>query len=185
MLIFSKDKDLPQVAKDEDAAVNKSTPDAADIITENLSEEATDTPTTKKKRASTKKKQSQDTNLDKLSNDIGEIFSEDTTKSKPTLLDAILCDSRFILVVSFLSIFVGFVKFVSPISGIPVFGDFLPFVAGFAAGLSLIIEYLMTNTSLTFPSAVETIFIDGKKFIGFFCVLVALLHFICPNVVLF
>lgn len=179
ILIFSRDKGDASGGDSTKSASSSASKELVDID-DDIEENGEETPDNSETNSADEK-------LDELAGDIGEIFSDEkpSTSDKPTFLDAILCDNRFVLVVSFVSIFTGFVKLVSPISGIPVFGDFLPFVAAFAAGFSLLLGYLMDNTSIIFPPIVENIFIGGKKFIGFFCVAVALLHFICPNVILF
>lgn len=107
-----------------------------------------------------------------------------TSNNKDSAItQAFLNDGIFSIVVAALCVFVGFVKLLQPVSGIPIFGDFLPFIAGFAAGACLLMRHFSKDIML--PSWAHLLFVDGKRFVGFFCVLVGFLHFICPSVLLF
>ena len=70
------------------------------------------------------------------------------------------------------------------VSSVPVFGDFVPFVAGVAGGFALILEYYMNKESVTMKedSVFNKIFIVNKKIIGYVCLAAGGLHFIFPKV---
>lgn len=109
----------------------------------------------------------------------------------PTFCDlskAALSDSIAPLVIGAVSLFVGFVKLLSPIAGVALFGDLIPAATGILGGASIILSHLSAEGKITLDEKfekLETLFIGGKKVIGFACFAAALLHFLCPNVVLF
>lgn len=94
-------------------------------------------------------------------------------------------DQTFKLVVGILSGLTGIMKFLSPIQfDVAVIGDFVPAVASVAASACILVNWYESTSSvaLVLPSFVKRIFGDGKKYLGVFCIIAAVLHFIFPRV---
>jgi hypothetical protein len=94
-------------------------------------------------------------------------------------------DSTFRLVLGIMTGFVGVMKLLSVVQNdMPVVGDLLPALAGMAGSFCLLLEYyrVRTGTSRTLPQIFERIFVGGRKYIGIFCIIAGLLHFIFPKV---
>ncbi|MGI5172219.1 hypothetical protein H0R92_01270 [Treponema sp. OMZ 840] len=92
---------------------------------------------------------------------------------------------NFRLILGILTIFTGIMKLLTVVQGdIPVLGDLIPALAGICAGLCLLYEYYKASASVSFtlPAFFEKIFIDGRKYMGIFCIVIATLHFIFPRV---
>ena len=88
-----------------------------------------------------------------------------------------LVDKTFQLVVGILSLLTGLMKLLSPIQyDVAVIGDLIPALAGFAAGAVLLLDWYQERS--------ENIYTSGRKYLGIFCIIAAVLHFIFP-VVLF
>lgn len=91
------------------------------------------------------------------------------------------------LICGVLCVFVGIMKFLSVFrNDVPVIGDLIPAIAGLVGGVSLLLEYYLTHatTSSEIPSWVDKFFIESRKYLGIFCLLAGLLHFVFPQVVL-
>lgn len=91
------------------------------------------------------------------------------------------------LVTGILCVFVGLMKLLSVYrNDIPVIGDLVPVIAGFAGGASLLLEYFIihSTTNIELTDNVKKVFIDSRKYIGLFCLLAGILHFIFPQVIL-
>ncbi len=113
--------------------------------------------------------------------DTGLSSGESSFSTKGTFFD----DLTFRLVVAVLSGLVGLMKLLSTVQNdIPVIGDLIPAFAGFSACAALLLEYYAKKsvTAPVFPSFAETLFVDGRKYIGVFCILAGVLHFIFPRV---
>ncbi|MGL4982964.1 MAG: hypothetical protein ACRC4W_08985 [Treponemataceae bacterium] len=94
-------------------------------------------------------------------------------------------NQKFRLIIGVSTFAIGFLKFISPIKGsVALFGDVIPAIAGLCAGFSLLLEYYLraSSMSLKIPSKITEVFLDNKKYLGFFCLVVALLHFLFPGV---
>lgn len=99
--------------------------------------------------------------------------------------NAILDDSTFRLIIGIVGFMVGVLKLCSPIQNdVKVIGDLLPVVAGIVSSGILLIEYFNMKSTLgvSLPSFIETAVSEGRKYIGIFCILIAVVHFICPRV---
>jgi len=97
-------------------------------------------------------------------------------------------NKTFLLVVGILSVFTGLMKLLSVVrNDIPVIGDLLPALAGLLGGFSVVIAYyLMTATQEpSLPEPVQNIFVKGHKYIGIFCIVAAMLHFVFPGALFF
>lgn len=112
--------------------------------------------------------------------------SEKKHDSKKSLsLETFLQDKLFCLVTGILSVLVSIFLPLSPINGdVPVIGDLIPVLAGFGAGGALLLDYYSnkSNMELKLPSIIKTVFIDERKYLGIFCILAGILHFIFPKV---
>ena len=98
-----------------------------------------------------------------------------------------LNNSTFRLICGVLCVFVGIMKFLSVFrNDVPVIGDLIPAVAGLSAGASLLLEYYISHatTKNELPSWANKFFIESRKYLGIFCLLAGLLHFVFPQVVL-
>ena len=50
----------------------------------------------------------------------------------------------------------------------------------------MLVEYYVSSSAAgsTIPDNIQTVFIDSRKYIGVFCLLAGLLHFVFPQVML-
>ena len=82
------------------------------------------------------------------------------------------------LVLGVLSALTGLIKlFVVVHTSAVIVGDFIPAVAGIAAGLALMIQ----DDNERLPDWFKKIFITNKFIVGIVCLAVALLHFVFPG----
>ncbi|MCR4627712.1 MAG: hypothetical protein K5640_08710 [Treponema sp.] len=122
-----------------------------------------------------------------------EVHSEKTEKATGKIKElisntAFFENKTFLLVVGILATFTGLMKLLSVVrNDIPVIGDLLPALAGLFGGFTVVLAYyLMTATEpLGLPDFVHNIFIKGHKYIGIFCIVAALLHFVFPGALFF
>jgi hypothetical protein len=90
---------------------------------------------------------------------------------------------RFILGIA--TIITGLLKILSSVKGdIPVVGDSIPALAGFLSGFILVFEYYRNRSSLEpeHTDKIEQVLIHNKKWVGYFALAAALLHFLLPTV---
>jgi hypothetical protein len=89
------------------------------------------------------------------------------------------------LILGILSALTGLLKVLSSVEGdIPVAGDLVPALAGFAGGFSLIFEYYQERSTVETDSSknIEQALIKNKKLIGCLSLVAAALHFLFPRV---
>jgi TctA family transporter len=89
------------------------------------------------------------------------------------------------LILGVLTIVMGLLKILSSFQGdLPIIGDFIPAVAGFFAGFSLVFEYYRSRSTLEpeHTDKIEHLLIHNKKWIGYFALAAAALHFLFPSV---
>lgn len=94
-------------------------------------------------------------------------------------------DSSFRLVLGILMILTGLMKLLSPIQyDVPVIGDLIPALAGLAGGFSILIEWYKNKSTvgIALPEILDKIFVEGRKYLGIFCIAAGVLHFIFPRV---
>ena len=75
-------------------------------------------------------------------------------------------------------------KLLSPIQyDIPVVGDLVPAFAGIVAGASLLLDWYQERSEVQFslPGPLSVAYTSGRKYIGVFCLIAAVLHFIFPT----
>lgn len=112
--------------------------------------------------------------------------NDETKPSKKFLNGSLfLEDQNFRLIIAILSGIVGIMKLLSTVQNdIPFIGDLIPAIAGFASCFTLLLDYYSSKSKigLTLPSILNTIFISGRKYLGIFCIIAGILHFIFPRV---
>lgn len=96
-----------------------------------------------------------------------------------------LGDKTLQLVVGILSALTGLMKLLSPIQyDIAVIGDLIPSLAGLASGAVLLLDWYQDRSSveISLPENLQNIYTGGRKYLGIFCIIAAVLHFIFPRV---
>ena len=125
---------------------------------------------------------------DKNENDISKAGKKKESSLKNMFGNSALFSDRiFRLVLGILTLFVGLMKLLSVVhDDIPVVGDLIPALAGLSGGFCLLVEYYLENasTELRLPGIIERLFVDDRKYIGWFCIVAAVLHFAFPDVLL-
>jgi hypothetical protein len=89
------------------------------------------------------------------------------------------------LILGVTTILIGLLKILSSLRGdVPVIGDIVPALAGFLAGFVLVFEYYRGRSTLEpeHTEKIEQVLIHNKKWIGYFAMAAAVLHFILPSV---
>ena len=111
--------------------------------------------------------------------------SDENGKKSKNLEIPFLEDSSFRLVLGILMVLTGLMKLLSPIQyDVPVVGDLIPSLAGIAGGISILLEWYKSKSTLalSLPEVLEKLFVDGRKYLGIFCIAAGVLHFIFPRV---
>ena len=96
-----------------------------------------------------------------------------------------LGDKTLQLVVGILVGLTGIMKLLSPIQyDIAIIGDLIPALAGIAASAFLLLDWYQdrSDVAIMLPESIESIYTGGRKYLGIFCVIAAVLHFIFPRV---
>ncbi|GHV78560.1 hypothetical protein AGMMS49944_03510 [Spirochaetia bacterium] len=89
------------------------------------------------------------------------------------------------LILGVLTIVVGLLKILSSVQGdLPVIGDLIPALAGFLAGFALVFSYYRSRSTLEseHTDKIEHLLMHNKKWVGFFALAAAGLHFLFPSV---
>lgn len=92
----------------------------------------------------------------------------------------------FRLVIGILAVFIAIIKIFSTMEGYaPLIGDLLPVLAGLFGGSCLLYEYYKASTTIphTLPTFFQKVFVDGRKYLGIACIIIAILHLIFPRAV--
>ena len=110
--------------------------------------------------------------------------NKDALEIKPGLS---LKDDTVRLILGILSMITAVLKLLSPAEGdIPIIGDLIPAIAGFAVGIILLIEYYQKKATITAEnegkSGLNTLLIVNKKIISYIAIAAAILHFVFPKV---
>jgi hypothetical protein len=90
---------------------------------------------------------------------------------------------RFVLGAA--TIVMGLLKILSSVQGdVPVVGDIIPALAGFLSGFVLVFEYYRNRSTLEpeHTEKIEQVLIHNKKWVGYFALVAAVLHFFLPSV---
>lgn len=126
-----------------------------------------------------------DLNLDgESSSETSEGKKSSRAGSFKTLAVSFLGDKTLQLVVGILSLLTGLMKLLSPIQyDIPVVGDLIPAVAGIVAGAILLLDWYQerSDVELSLPGPLQVLYTEGRKYVGIFCLISAVLHFIFPR----
>lgn len=135
-----------------------------------------------------------DLNLDSHS-DSGDPFAEGGAEGKQpetgsaggfkALAASFFGDKTLQLVGGILSALTALMKLLSPIQyDIAIVGDLVPALAGFAAAAVLLLDWYQerSDVSLSLPESIENIYTGGRTYLGSFCIIAAVLHFIFPRV---
>ena len=95
---------------------------------------------------------------------------------------AFLNDKIFRLVLGIVCVFIGLIKLVYTVQNdVALIGDLIPALAGLSGGSCLLVGYFL-SAGISVPDFLENFFMSGKKFVGIFCIVAGLLHFIFPRV---
>jgi hypothetical protein len=89
------------------------------------------------------------------------------------------------LVLGAAAIITGLLKILSSLRGdVPVVGDLVPALAGFLAGFVLVFEYYRGRSTLEpeHTEKIEQVLIRNKKWVGYFALTAAVLHFFLASV---
>lgn len=113
--------------------------------------------------------------------------TESSQKMKLTLSGetAFFDNQGFRLILGLLTCFTGIMKLLSVVhNDIPVIGDLVPAIAGLAGGFALLVEYYIdTSTAgVKLSENIKKVFVDGRKYVGIFCIIAGLMHFLFPAV---
>jgi hypothetical protein len=90
---------------------------------------------------------------------------------------------RFILGAA--TIVTGLLKILSSVRGdVPVVGDIVPALAGLLSGFILVFEFYRGRSSLDpeHTDKIEQVLVHNKKWVGYFALAAAALHFLLPTV---
>ncbi|HAH62941.1 MAG TPA: hypothetical protein DCL73_12695 [Treponema sp.] len=131
------------------------------------------------------KKEKKSDNHDDTSLSIG----DDKKNTMKTVFgnNAFFDDKTFRLVLGVLTVFVGLMKLLSVVhNDVPVVGDIIPALAGLFGGFCLLVEYYCQSASgeLKLPDIIQRLFVDDRRYLGYFCITAAVLHFAFPDVLL-
>ncbi len=99
--------------------------------------------------------------------------------------ESFMNDSLFRLVVGILAVFSGVLLFVSPVQDdTPVVGDLVPALACICGGATLILEFYANklSTEIRLPFFLQGIMVTGRRYLGVFCIVAGIMHFIFPRV---
>ena len=93
-------------------------------------------------------------------------------------------NKTFSLVIGLLCLLTGVIKLISPVRGVPIFGDFLPALALFFASICNLIDFYQATTTveLVLPKIFETILQENRRYGGIIILIIAILHFLLPGV---
>ncbi len=114
------------------------------------------------------------------------LYSDADDSSSEVRLPSIALDETFRLVLGILTAVTGFFKLLTAIRGdLPVIGDLVPAVAGLAGGFALLYEFYRGRSTLDearVPAVLIQI-VSAKRYVGIFCVIAAVAHFLFPTVI--
>lgn len=119
------------------------------------------------------------------SDDVNSASDSSKAKKSKFLEIPFLEDSSFRLVLGILMVLTGLMKLLSPIQyDVPVVGDLIPALAGLAGGFSILLEWYRNKSTVgvNLPGVIDKIFVEGRKYLGIFCIAAGVLHFIFPRV---
>ncbi len=92
----------------------------------------------------------------------------------------------FRLVLGILTALTGVMKLLSVVrTDVPVVGDLIPALAGLAGGFCILLDYYVSESTekLPLPAWISCVFVRNSRYIGYFCLCAAVLHFVFPDVI--
>lgn len=98
-------------------------------------------------------------------------------------IENVQSNKTFALVIGLLCLVTGIFKLISPVRGVPVFGDFLPSLALLFAAISNLLDYYKATTTvgLTLPNFFEKVLVENRRYAGIIILIIAFLHFLLPG----
>jgi hypothetical protein len=96
-----------------------------------------------------------------------------------------LYNETFRFVLGAATIVTGLLKLLSSVRGdVPVVGDIVPALAGLLSGFVLVFEFYRGRSSLDpeHTDKIEQVLVHNKKWVGYFALAAAALHFLLPTV---
>jgi hypothetical protein len=104
----------------------------------------------------------------------------------PSSIPGFFKNETFRLILGVLAMVTGLLKLLSATNGdLPVLGDIIPALVGFASGFTLILEFYHGRTTVEEGGASFTLFlINHRRWVGFAAIAAAALHFLFPGVLL-
>lgn len=112
---------------------------------------------------------------------------EGAERSPDSGIQLVFGSGNFRLILGILSVITALLKLLSSVQGdIPIVGDIIPAFAGFIGGFILVFEYYRKH-SVVGPEKyekMETALHKNKRWMGFFILAVAVLHFLFPQALL-
>ena len=109
----------------------------------------------------------------------------DEEDGRPFARESFMNDSLFRLVVGILAVFSGVLLFVSPVQDdAPVVGDLVPALACICGGAALLLEFYANklSTEIRLPFFLQAVMVTGRRYLGVFCIIAGIVHFIFPRV---
>ncbi len=91
---------------------------------------------------------------------------------------------NFRLIVGILTAFSGLMKLLTVTANdVPILGDIIPAIVGLIGGACLLYEFYVSSSKIeiSLNPLFENIFVNGRKYVGIACLIVALLHFLVPQ----
>jgi hypothetical protein len=118
---------------------------------------------------------------------------ESDTNTRRNTINQVLEHDTLRLILGVLSIITGLFKLLSAVQGdVPIIGDLLPALSGFAGGFLLVLAYYRSHTGLSEARSLEITplerigekLVTHKRQIGFLALGTAVLHFLFPQALL-
>ncbi|MCR5495897.1 MAG: hypothetical protein K6F15_09695 [Treponema sp.] len=123
----------------------------------------------------------------KKEDDLSFLDEKSSSFSSLFTTDSFFTSSLFHLILGALSVISALLTLLSPYSGVFFFGDLLISLACFFGGASILVNYYIESSSseVKLPDLLSLLLVDGKKYLGIFCIVVSIIHFVIPGVVFF
>ena len=119
--------------------------------------------------------------------DLDEAAEPAAEGKKPFARDSFMNDGLFWLVIGVLAVFSGVLLLLSPIQNdTPVVGDLVPALACILGGAALLLEFYANklSTEIALPFFLQSVLVTGRRYLGVFCIVAGVVHFVFPRVML-
>ncbi len=113
------------------------------------------------------------------------VYIKKGENSEPDKTRELFESGNFKLITGILTGFTAIMKLLSVLPGdVPVAGDLIPVLAGLTGGVTLLLDYYKEKTSVDFqlPPMLQSFFTKGRTYIGYACIIAAVVHFLLPKV---